>query len=115
MKHLTRIASRLVSFILMASALGAQAAPARASQPAEAPRAPDVTLALPGVADFNAGVPSGFAPFADSWDGSGSATTVAMSLGSLALPVDPAIVGNQHISLTYNIAASGSWGGGPGY
>jgi len=115
MKPLAHYASQFVTFALLASALGGQALPTQASRPTEAPRAPEVVQALPSIADFNAGVPSGFAPFADSWDGSGSATTVAMSLGGLALPVIPAIVGNQHISLTYNIAASGSWGGGPGY
>jgi len=115
MKHLTRIASRFVSFVLLTSALGAQAAPARASQPAVAPRAPAVAQALPGIVDFNSGIPAAFVGFADSWDGSGSATTLAMELGALAVPVLPPIASNQHVSVTYSIAASGSWGGGPGY
>ena len=67
------------------------------------------------VADFESGVPAGFVPFADSWDGSGSSTTLAMDLATVDLPTVPGTAGNTVVSVTYDIAASGSWGGGPGY
>ena len=67
------------------------------------------------IADFEAGLPGGFAGFADSWDGSGSSTTLAMSTANVALPTVPSSAGNTILSVDYDIAASGSWGGGPGY
>lgn len=67
------------------------------------------------VADFDAGVPAGFVPFADSWDGSGSATTLSMSNDPTWLPFVPFNTDNKVINVVYNIAASGGWGGGPGY
>jgi beta-glucanase (GH16 family) len=67
------------------------------------------------VADFESGVPAGFVPFADSWDGSGSSTTLAMTTATVDLPVIPGTAGNTVIAVTYDIAASGGWGGGPGY
>ena len=67
------------------------------------------------IADFEAGVPAGFVPFADSWDGSGSSTTLAMDTANVDLPTVPGSAGNAVISVAYDIAASGSWGGGPGY
>ena len=65
--------------------------------------------------DFEAGLPAGFVGFADSWDGSGSSTTLALSLVDLPLPFIPAVVDNTALYVTYNVAATGSWGGGPGY
>ena len=67
------------------------------------------------VANFDAGLPSGFGPYSDAFDGSGSATTVAASAEAIALPVVPAISANNAVSMTYDIVTSGSWGGGPGY
>ena len=43
---------------------------------------------MPVVADFEAGIPPGFVGFADSWDGSGSATTLAYETTMVDLPVD---------------------------
>ena len=34
---------------------------------------------------------------------------------TLDLPTVPGTAGNTVVSVTYDIAASGSWGGGPGY
>ena len=67
------------------------------------------------VADFEAGIPDGFVGFADSWDGSGSSTTLAMATENVALPQVPGAAGNMVVAVEYDIAASGSWGGGPGY
>ena len=67
------------------------------------------------LADFESGVPAGFVPFADSWDGSGSTTTLAMDTTPVDLPTVPGTAGNMVVSVTYDIAASGGWGGGPGY
>jgi beta-glucanase (GH16 family) len=67
------------------------------------------------VADFESGAPDGFVPFADSWDGSGSTTFMAMDTATMELPVVPSAAGNQVIAVQYDIAASGGWGGGPGY
>jgi beta-glucanase (GH16 family) len=67
------------------------------------------------VADFEDGVPAGFVPFADSWDGSGSSTTLAMETTAVDLPTVPGTADNTVVSVTYDIAASGGWGGGPGY
>lgn len=65
--------------------------------------------------DFESGIPAGFVGFADSWDGSGSDTTLAYELVDIPLPLIPAVVDNTAVYVTYNVAASGSWGGGPGY
>jgi hypothetical protein len=43
------------------------------------------------LADFESGVPAGFVPFADSWDGSGSSTTLTMETTSVDLPRCPAL------------------------
>jgi beta-glucanase (GH16 family) len=67
------------------------------------------------LADFESGIPAGFVAFADSWDGSGSSTTLAMTTATVDLPVVPGTTGNTVIAVTYDIAASGGWGGGPGY
>ena len=67
------------------------------------------------IADFETGLPSGFGGFADSWDGTGSSTTLAASAEAIDLPMLPAISGNKAVKVIYNIAASGGWGGGPGY
>ena len=67
------------------------------------------------LADFESGFPEGFVPFADSWDGSGSSTTLSLDLASVDLPVIPVMTPNSAAAVTYDIAASGSWGGGPGY
>ncbi|MGD8857037.1 MAG: carbohydrate binding domain-containing protein, partial [Chloroflexota bacterium] len=67
------------------------------------------------IADFEAGVPAGFVPFADSWDGSGSTTSLSMDTAAVELPAVPVTAGNTVLSVVYDIAASGSWGGGPGY
>jgi hypothetical protein len=74
------------------------------SQPA-APNQP--TAALPVIADFESGIPAGFVGFADSWDGSGSSTTLAMVTATVALPVMPAAASNTVVSVTANIAWSG--------
>jgi beta-glucanase (GH16 family) len=65
--------------------------------------------------DFEAGVPAGFVGFADSWDGSGSTTTLSFELLDTPLPFVPEIVDNTVVAVTYNVAASGGWDGGPGY
>ncbi len=75
--------------------------------------APDT--ALPFIDDFQGGIPSGFVGFADSWDGSGSSTTLVLTTATSDLPTVPALTGTTVASVTYNIAASGGWGGGPGY
>jgi beta-glucanase (GH16 family) len=67
------------------------------------------------IADFEGGIPAGFVGFADSWDGSGSTTTLSLGTANVALPTVPDSAGNTVVSVEYNIAASGSWGGGPGY
>ena len=67
------------------------------------------------LADFEAGIPAGFVPFADSWDGSGSSTTLTLDLVAVDLPIIPEMSPNSAAAVTFDIAASGSWGGGPGY
>ena len=67
------------------------------------------------LADFETGIPAGFVPFADSRDGSGSTTTLTLDLASVDLPIIPALSPNGVAAVTFDIAASGSWGGGPGY
>ena len=67
------------------------------------------------VADFETGIPAGFVPFANSWDGSGSTTTLILDLALVNLPVIPMMSPNSAAAVTFDIAASGSWGGGPGY
>ncbi|PKN92841.1 MAG: hypothetical protein CVU44_12480 [Chloroflexi bacterium HGW-Chloroflexi-6] len=70
----------------------------------------------PIMADFTGGVaPTGFVGFADSWDGTGSATTLALAYPTDTLPTVPALDNTNVVTVTYNIAASGGWGGGPGY
>lgn len=65
------------------------------------------------LADFDSGnLPAGFVGFADSWDGSGSTTTLALAV----VPNDyPGSSGNLALQVDFDVAASGSWGGGPGY
>ena len=63
------------------------------------------------VADFETGIPAGFVPFADSWDGSGSTTTLILDLALVNLPVIPMMSPNSAAAVTFDIAASGSWGG----
>ncbi len=91
----------------LASAIGRSAA---SNAPAADPNTP-----LPFLDDFQSGIPSGFVGFADSWDGSGSSTTLSLSTATSDLPTIPAMAGTTVASVTYNIATSGSWGGGPGY
>jgi beta-glucosidase len=69
----------------------------------------------PILADFESGIPAGFGPYSDAFDGSGSATTVEIATVAGDLPVAPAVGGNMILSTTYDIVTSGSWGGGPGY
>ena len=95
----------LVGTLLMASAVYLPVGTAYAQADAG-------TLVL---TDFEAGIPMGFLPFADSWDGSGSSTTLALDLASVDLPVIPEVNPNSVAAVTFDIAASGSWGGGPGY
>ena len=64
--------------------------------------------------DFETGIPEGFTGFADSWDGSGSSTTLSLTLVDIPLPLIPEIVDNTAVYVTYNVAASGGWDGGPG-
>ncbi len=71
--------------------------------------------ALPFLDDFQSGIPTGFTAFADSWDGSGSSTTMALGTATGDLPAIPAQNGTTVATVTYAIAASGGWGGGPGY
>ena len=73
-----------------------------------------LTHAMP-IHDFENGVPDGFVPFLDAWDGSGSGSTLAMELGSVGLPVAPFTSTNEVISVTYNVATTGAWGPNPGY
>lgn len=127
MLHRTAFASRLLSVCLLLSlALStafqatALAAPTTSAPAASAPAAvhPQTVsaAALPVIADFEPGVlPAGFVGFADSWDGSGSTTTLAMVTKTVALPTVPALANNTVVSVTYNVAAAGGWGGGPGY
>ncbi|MEM7130087.1 MAG: carbohydrate binding domain-containing protein [Chloroflexota bacterium] len=70
---------------------------------------------LPVVADFEGGIPAGFGPYNDAFDGSGSATTVSTDVATEALPVVPGNSANTVASISYDIVTSGSWGGGPGY
>jgi len=70
---------------------------------------------FPVIADFEDGIPAGFVGFADSWDGSGSTTTLTLATTQADLPIIPALVSNMAVSVTYNVAASGGWDGGPGY
>lgn len=65
---------------------------------------------------FEAGMPAGFTGFADSWDGSGSTTTLVTSLVDLPLPLIPEVVDNTAIYVTYNVALTiPNWGDAPGY
>ncbi len=73
------------------------------------------TGALPFLDDFQGGIPSGFVAFADSWDGSGSSTTISLGTATSNLSSVPPMDGTTVASATYHIATSGSWGGGPGY
>jgi phosphoribosyl-AMP cyclohydrolase len=67
------------------------------------------------MTDFAGGVaPAGFVGFADSWDGSGSTTTLALSYPTDTLPTIPAQDNTDVLTVTYNIAASGPWGPGWG-
>jgi beta-glucanase (GH16 family) len=73
---------------------------------------PDPTV----IDDFESGMPPGFVGFADSWDGSGSATSLAYSLVDMALPVIPAVPGNTVLEITYTVVPTiPNWGGAPGY
>jgi beta-glucanase (GH16 family) len=75
-----------------------------------------VTGYAPLMADFSGGTaPAGFVGFADSWDGSGSSTTLMLSYPNDSLPTIPALDSQPVVTVTYNVAASGGWGGGPGY
>jgi beta-glucosidase len=70
------------------------------------------------IADFEDGIPAGFVGFADSWDGSGSSTTLAYGLADVDLPVVPMTGTNSVVSVTYSIAITGAWWccpGEPGY
>ncbi|MEM7537794.1 MAG: carbohydrate binding domain-containing protein [Chloroflexota bacterium] len=70
---------------------------------------------LPVVDDFEEGIPEGFVAFADSFDGSGSSTSIRLEATETALPSVPVPEGNKVASTLYHIASEGSWGGGPGY
>ena len=97
-------------FTLLWGSLGAQAA---ISIGADA--GVESTTAVPFLHDFEAGLPDGFVPFSDALDGSGSTTTLFLDIISEPLPEVPTITENDVLSVTYDVAASGSWGGGPGY
>lgn len=70
---------------------------------------------FPVLADFEDGLPVGFVAYADSYDNSGSATTINLTLGDSELPVRPAQSSNKAAAVDFNIVTSGSWDGGPGY
>jgi beta-glucanase (GH16 family) len=70
---------------------------------------------LPFLDNFEGGIPAGFVGFADSWDGSGSSTSLALVTDTSNLPTVPAMDATTVAKVTYSIAASGGWGGGPGY
>jgi beta-glucanase (GH16 family) len=68
------------------------------------------------IHDFDgANLPDGFQGFADAWEGSGSTTSLTIVRETTPNPLIPVITGNQVISVTYNIAATGAWGSNPGY
>ena len=69
---------------------------------------------LPLIADFEGGIPAGFVGFADSWDGSGSATTLALGTTQLDLPVSPPVTETTAVSVTYFVDPFIPWGF-PGY
>ncbi|MEM7112807.1 MAG: carbohydrate binding domain-containing protein [Chloroflexota bacterium] len=75
-----------------------------------------VPAELPIIADFEGGIPAGFGGFADSWDGSGSATTLAMDTAQVGLPVSPPITDSTAVSVTYSVVSEiPNWGNAPGY
>jgi len=103
-----------ISIVLIGQLVALIAAPASAMG-IDTPNGVTAATALPLIADFESGIPAGFVGFADSWDGTGSATTLAMVTATSPLPVVPGAVSNVVVSVTANVATSGGWGGGPGY
>ena len=101
---LYRVLSVLI-LLAMAFSFAGQITPVRA--------APDTPL--PFLDDFEGGIPAGFVGFADSWDGTGSSTTLVLATATSDLPTVPTQDGTTVATVTYDIAASGGWGGGPGY
>src|SRR5512141_1417141 len=101
--------------IVMLTQLAAYITTPAAAMGIEKPGSAAAVTALPLITDFESGIPAGFAGFADSWEGSGSATTLARVTATAPLPVVPGIVNNTVVSVTANVATSGGWGGGPGY
>ncbi len=110
---LRRLASLLLALSLVLSiftptTLSVQAAPQPPSR-----RAPS---ALPILDDFETGIPAGFVAFADSWNGSGSSTTMALDANDLPIPTVPYTTINKVAAVTYTVAITiPDWGGAPGY
>lgn len=101
----------VMSFVTSFAVLSVMAEPAGAEPVVEEAGLPP----LPLIADFEMGIPPGMVPFLDAWDGSGSTSTLAFGLDQDVVPLVPMTMPNNVISVTYDIATSGSWGGGPGY
>ena len=72
--------------------------------------------AAPFLHDFESGIPAGLVGFANSWDGSGSTTTLALAVTAQDVPQVPETVDNDVLTVTYNVAAAiPDWGNAPGY
>jgi len=107
--------SRFILPVILVGALLTMAWGALAAIPGPGDAVPDGVTAAPFLHDFESGIPTGLVGFADSWDGSGSTTTLAYEIIPQVLPQVPETVDNDVLTVTYDVAASGSWGGGPGY
>ncbi|HSQ17412.1 MAG TPA: carbohydrate binding domain-containing protein, partial [Anaerolineales bacterium] len=110
--------SRFILPVLLVGAIltlvwGAFGAKAAISDPGTAGM--ESITAVPFLHDFESGIPAGLVGFADSWDGSGSSTTLALAVIPLDVSQVPVTFDNDVLNVTYNVAATGSWGGGPGY
>lgn len=90
-----------------------------AGQTIQAQAAPDTPL--PFLDDFAGNAaPSGFVPFADSWDNAKcgdvlSPTTLVITYPDDNLPAMPVMDNTPIVHGVYDITATGSWGCGPGY
>jgi hypothetical protein len=98
--NLLVVLALLLSYPLSSGITTAQARPASSEIISEfdSPEQPSQALALPIIADFEGGIPAGFVGFADSWDGSGSTTTLQMVTATMPLPVMPAATSNTVVS-----------------
>jgi beta-glucanase (GH16 family) len=107
--------SRFILPVILVGALLTMAWGVLAAIPGPGDAVPDGVTAAPFLHDFESGIPAGLVGFADSWDGSGSSTTLALAVIAQESPQVPETVDNDVLTVTYDVAASGSWGGGPGY